>query len=56
MAPVDAHSGHVRFGWHLAPDGGPALAAGVDFGVIAGDGRLETITGFLDHAPRPAGA
>jgi hypothetical protein len=54
--PVDAHNGHVRFGWHLAPDGGPALAAGVDFGVIAGDGRLETITGFLDHAPRPAGA
>lgn len=48
---VDAHNGHVRFTWHLAPDGGPALAAGVDFGVVAADGRLQSITGFLDHTP-----
>jgi hypothetical protein len=54
--PVDAHNGHVRFTWHLAPEGGPALAAGVDFGVIAADGRLASITGFLDHAPAKAGA
>jgi hypothetical protein len=49
--PVDAHNDRVRFGWHLAPEGGPALAAGIDFGVIAGDGRLESMTGFLDHRP-----
>ena len=50
-SPVDAHNGHVRFAWHLAPEGGPALAAGVDFGVVAADGRLQSITGFLDRAP-----
>jgi hypothetical protein len=50
-SPVDAHNGRLRFAWHLAPVGGPALAAGVDFGVIAADGRLQSITGFLDHAP-----
>ena len=56
ITPVDAHNGQVRFGWHLAPEAGPALAAGVDFGVIAGDGRLDSITGFLDQVPQAAGA
>ena len=45
---VDAHNDRVRFGWELAPEGGPAVASGTDFGVIAGD-RLQSITGFLDH-------
>ena len=51
---VDAHNDRVRFAWELGPEGGPALAGGVDFGVITG-GRLQTITGFLDFAPKPAG-
>src|SRR5262250_508626 len=51
---VDAHNDCVRFAWELGPEGGPALAGGVDFGVIVGD-RLQTITGFLDFAPKPAG-
>jgi SnoaL-like protein len=51
---VDAHNDRVRFAWELGPEGGPALAGGVDFGVIAGD-RLQAITGFLDFAPKPAG-
>lgn len=53
-SPVDAHNGQVRFAWDLAPEDGPTLAAGVDFGVIAADGRLDSITGFLDHAPGSA--
>jgi hypothetical protein len=52
---VDEHNGRVRFKWELGPDGGAALAGGVDFGVIE-DGRLQAITGFLDFAPKPAGA
>ncbi len=48
---VDAHNGHLRFSWSLAPEGGPALVAGTDFGVVAADGRLQTIIGFLDHVP-----
>ena len=51
---VDAHNDRVRFAWALGPEGAAALAGGVDFGVIAGD-RLQTITGFLDFAPAPAG-
>jgi hypothetical protein len=47
---VDAHHDRVRFAWELGPEEGPALAGGVDFGVLAGD-RLHAITGFLDFAP-----
>lgn len=48
----DAHHDRVRFGWELVPaDGETALVAGIDFGVIAADGRLRTVTGFLDHTP-----
>jgi len=48
---VDTHHDRVRFSWELAPKGGPALASGTDFGIVAADGRLQTITGFLDNAP-----
>ena len=50
---VDAHNGRVRFAWELGPEGGPAMAGGVDFGVITGD-RLQSITGFIDFAPKQA--
>jgi hypothetical protein len=50
---VDAHNDRVRFAWDLGPEGGPAVAGGVDFGVISG-GQLKAITGFLDFAPKPA--
>ncbi len=45
---VDAHNDRVHFAWELGADGQPALAKGVDFGVVAPDGRLASITGFLD--------
>jgi hypothetical protein len=49
---VDAHNNRVRFQWKA---GGTAEAplrfVGTDFGCIATDGRLESITGFLDEAP-----
>ena len=48
---IDAHNGRVRFSWELAPEGGNPVAGGIDFGVIAADGRLQTITGFFDNAP-----
>ncbi len=51
---VDAHHDRVRFGFEIGPDGGPALAGGLDIGELAGD-RLRSITGFLDFAPAPAG-
>jgi len=45
---IDTHNDRVRFSWELAADGADAIARGVDFGVVAPDGRLESITGFFD--------
>ena len=51
---VDVHHDCVRFCWTLGPEGGPALAQGVDFGLLAGDVEkgeavLLSVTGFLDQ-------
>jgi len=46
---VDIHHDRARWGWELAgPDGGPAVAVGVDFAVLALDGRLREVTGFFE--------
>lgn len=48
--PIDAHHGWARWSWDLAgPDGSPVVAAGIDFAVLAPDGRLRQVTGFLDQ-------
>ena len=45
----DAHHDVVRFSWTLhAPDGAP-VARGTDIATVAGDGRLASVTGFLDQ-------
>jgi SnoaL-like protein len=47
----DGYSDQVRFAWRLyAPDGGEPVATGVDFGTLAEDGRLRSVTGFLEPA------
>jgi hypothetical protein len=48
-AGPDAHHDRVRFAWELHGADGP-VAAGVDFAVVAGDGRLRAVTGFLEQA------
>ena len=47
----DGYGNRVRFSWALAAPGGPAVAYGTDFGVVAGDGRLSAVTGFLNQVP-----
>lgn len=53
ISEVDVHHDRVRFAWTLGPDGGPALAQGVDFGVVSGAASeaqlLSAVTGFLDQ-------
>jgi hypothetical protein len=50
----DAHNDRVRFAWSLyGPDGGEPVAAGVDFATVEADGRLSSVTGFLE-APAAA--
>ncbi len=50
-AGPDAHNDRVRFSWHLVGNGadGP-VATGYDFGTLAKDGRLRSVTGFLETA------
>jgi hypothetical protein len=50
--PIDSHHDRIRFLWELAgPNGDGPVIAGLDVGVIAPDGRLRSITGFLDQVP-----
>lgn len=50
--PVDAHHNLTRFGWELVPDdGAEAIVAGFDVAVLADDGRLRHVHGFLDKVP-----
>jgi hypothetical protein len=47
---VDSHHDRVRFTWHLwSPDSDTPVFTGVDFGVLTDDGRLQSITGFLEQ-------
>jgi hypothetical protein len=44
----DGHGDRLRFSWTLgAPDAAP-VAHGTDFAVVAADGRLRSVSGFLD--------
>lgn len=42
-----------RFSWALGPDGADAPIKGTDFAVLS-DGRIRSITGFLDKVPADA--
>ena len=45
---VESHHDRAHWQWELAgPDGSPPVAAGVDFAVLAPDGRLRAVTGFF---------
>ena len=44
----EGHHDRIRFSWSLAL-GGKTLAEGTDVGVVASDGRLQAVTGFLDY-------
>ena len=41
---------NVRFSWGLGPDAGDSPIKGTDFAVLS-DGRIRSITGFLDQVP-----
>jgi len=44
---------HVRFSWGLGPRGTDAPIKGTDFAVLK-EGRIRSITGFLDQVPPTA--
>jgi hypothetical protein len=51
---VDGHGPYLRFSWSLGPNAGAVIARGTDFAVVASDGRIEQVTGFLDQIPGAA--
>lgn len=52
LGDVDAHHGVARFSWELVPEGhGESVVIGFDVAVVADDGRLRNVYGFLDKIP-----
>ncbi|MFD7663984.1 nuclear transport factor 2 family protein [Streptomyces sp. NPDC059788] len=52
--PLGAPDGHhdlVRFGWELVAPDGSAPVAGFDVAALAADGRIRSVSGFLDRVP-----
>ena len=47
----DAHHDVVRFTWELAAGDDEALVIGFDVALIAPDGRIGAVAGFLDKVP-----
>ena len=49
---VDAHHNVGRFRWQLVPvDGDEPVVIGFDVAVTDGNGRLDSVLGFLDKVP-----
>ena len=49
--PVDAHHQQARFSWNFGPEGAEPQVVGSDVAVIATDGRISSVLGFLDKVP-----
>jgi hypothetical protein len=51
VAGPDHHHDRVRFAWRMVgANGAGEMARGVDFATLAEDGRLRSVTGFLEPA------
>jgi hypothetical protein len=49
----NGYGDHIRFSWGLGPDGVDSPIKGTDFAVLK-EGRIKSITGFLDQVPAGA--
>ena len=49
----NGYGNQLRFSWGLGPDGADGPIKGTDFAVLK-DGRIRSITGFLDQVPAGA--
>jgi hypothetical protein len=47
---IDAHHNQARFQWHAGPADAPDTYLGFDV-IIAEDGRIRNVYGFIDAAP-----
>jgi hypothetical protein len=53
IGKVDGFGDNVRFSWGLGPKGADAPIKGTDFAAIK-NGKIESVTGFLDQVPQAA--
>ena len=51
---VDEHHGRLRFNWALTGHDAAVVLAGVDFGQLGDDGRLQSVVGFFGETPQSA--
>ena len=56
VSGIESHNGFVRFSWAAggSPEA-PLYLGGTDFAMMATDGRLKTVAGFVDAAPAMSG-
>jgi hypothetical protein len=54
ISGIQAHNGYVRFSWAAGgSEQAPLYLGGTDFAVVSNDGRLQSVTGFVDASPAP---
>src|SRR5690242_11766048 len=53
IGEANGYGDNIRFSWGLGPDGVDSPIKGTDFAVLK-DGRIRSITGFLDQVPQGA--
>ena len=51
---IDSHHDQIRLAWELVAPDGSVIAAGIDVGAFAPDGRLRRIVSFADPLPEEA--
>lgn len=51
VSGVDRHHDVIRFAWRMVAADGAVMVEGIDFGVLAPDGRLARIVGFFGPVP-----
>ena len=51
---IDQHHDQIRFEWELRAPDGTIVIAGVDYGELAPDGRLQSIAGFFGPVAQEA--
>ena len=57
VSGIETHNSYVRFSWAAGGvERAPLYLAGTDFAVVATDGRLTSVTGFVDASPAPVAA
>jgi hypothetical protein len=46
---ADGYGDRLRFTWTLGAEGAAPIVQGTDFGVVTAEGRLKSVSGFLDY-------